>query len=88
MLLNWHCQAKKNAERSLRDTLSDHLTARGVPNVLQQRIHSFYDFVGGISRARETPLPLLPSQLRLELDLYTMRDIFLKVPRTTPHHTV
>jgi len=73
-------QAKVNKEKEAREGVLDFLDAHKIPLELRDRIMSFYDFAGGVSRFAERKLPALPEKLLLELELYTKRDLFLKVP--------
>ena len=73
-------QSKQTREQEDLASVEDYLQANDVPSELRSRINDFYNFVGGISRVADNPLPALPPQMQLELDVFNKRMFFLKVP--------
>jgi len=72
--------AFENKERFMRQAIDYFLKQNGVPKILQQSIHAYYDYTGGVQRTFHDMLPKLPAGIAFEVDLYTKRDLFLKVP--------
>ena len=56
--------ANANAERSRREAITSYLKTMKVPRDLLQRIHQYYDFVGGVSVREELLMPALPATAR------------------------
>ena len=70
----------ENKERQMRQAITVHMRQNGVPRMLQTAIHEYYDFLGGMGRTFQDLLPSLPKGIAFELELYTKRDVFLKIP--------
>uniref|UniRef100_A0A7S3EQ84 Cyclic nucleotide-binding domain-containing protein n=1 Tax=Haptolina ericina TaxID=156174 RepID=A0A7S3EQ84_9EUKA len=74
-------EASRNAKSAGRQVVDGYLESRDVPRKLRQRIHRFFDFVGSVSDVNaEELLENLPPQLKLQLELYHKRDVYLKNP--------
>ena len=66
--------------RRASQAITVHMRQNGVPRMLQTAIHEYYDFLGGMGRTFQDLLPSLPKGIAFELELYTKRDVFLKIP--------
>jgi len=73
-------QAYSNKEQRHREALSAWCVEHQVPLALQQRIHKYYDFAGGVSRQKDKLIPNLPKALAFQLDLFLKRTLFLRTP--------
>ena len=82
-------EASRNAKSAGRQVVDGYLESRDVPRKLRQRIHRFFDFVGSVSDVNaEELLENLPPQLKLQLELYHKRDVYLKNPVRCMHARV
>ena len=67
------------------ERLGSYLRSQGVPRGLEQRIHEYYDFSGGVqNRQIERLLPNLPKGLAFQLDIFRKREVFLKARAAPP----
>ena len=82
--------AYARTERQGRQSVTSFLADRSVPRSLQERIHEYYDFSGGVTRSRPSLMPSLPKALSFELEVFLKRAI-LKTPlfsECTVHQTM
>ena len=72
--------AYASKEQRGREALTAWCMQNQVPEPLQQRIHAYYDFAGGVSRQRKDLLPALPKELGFQLEIFLKRTLFLSTP--------
>ena len=67
-------------ERACRQAITSYCSFKEVPAALVQKIHDFYDYKGGVGFNEAEMMPGLPETLRLQLEIFHKRSVFLKVP--------